>query len=146
MPSSTDPVGLYGRVQLDGGGVVEPNPVEAAVNPFAGYGSGGSLHDLHFPREAGFIAIAADAPRSVAAHFPYAAVGVEKQHTEVSTLLGGVCYHQSVRAYGEMPFAEGAGYLRETFVGNVFFQVVENDEVVSCAVHFPEFHDDSTFI
>jgi hypothetical protein len=42
-----------------------------------------------------------------------------------------------------MPFAHRADDLREFILGQPGFFIVDDDEIVACTVHFPEFHDRS---
>ena len=135
-----DAVHLHGAVQADGGGVVEADPVAAAVNPLPRHHSGGGLHPLDLSGETRLIAVAADAAGAVAAHLPHGAVGVEEQHPVISALDGGLHHHEAVGPDGEMPLAQCPGQPGEVLRREALLQVVQNEKVVARAVHFPEFH------
>ena len=133
-------VHLHGTVQTDGGGIVEADAVAAAADPLSGYHSGGGLHPLRLPCQAVFKAVAADAAGAVAAHLAHGAVRVEKQHFVIAALGGGVYHHEAVSPDGEVPFAQDPGQPGKVLRRQVFLQVVQDDKVVACAVHFPKFH------
>ena len=135
-----DALRLHGAVQLHHGGVVEPDTVEPLCDADAGDDAGGGLHRLLLPGEAGLVAVTADAAGAVAAHLAQGPVGVVEAHPVVAPVLGGVHHDEAVGPDGEMPLAEPPRQSGEGRLRQLLNQVVEDDEVVPGAVHFPEFH------
>ena len=111
-----------------------------AVDAPAGDDARGGLHLLLLPGEAVLIAVAADAPGSVAAHLPLGAVGVVEEHPEAAPLSRGLHHHQTVGPDGEAAAAEHPGQPRQGGDGQVLRQIVEDNKVVAGPVHLGELH------
>ena len=118
--------------------VVCPNP--AAVDALTGHEPSRCLNSLRLARKAVFVAPAADAPRSVSAHLAEAAVGIEEQHPVVPAILRRSYGHQPIRAYRGVKGAKLLCQNPEPLLGDVFFYVVDDNEVVPGSVHFRESH------
>ena len=85
-----------------------------------------------------FVAVAADAAGTVAAHFTEAAVRIEKQHPIVTALKRGIYDHQTVGPNGQMAFAQSAGQSGKAGFGKMLYHIIYNDKVIAGTVHFPE--------
>ena len=133
-------VHLHRVVQLYRSGVIEPDAIHPPIDALAGHQACGGLHPLLLSGQAFFIAIAADAPGSVAAHLTHAAVGVEEEHPVVATGLGGIHHHQPVGPDGKVALAKASGQLRQLLLRQMLLQVVDEDKVIAGAVHFPKLH------
>ena len=113
------------------GGVVEADLVLPPGDPPAGDQAGGGLHPLGLPRQAGLIAVPADAPGPVAAHLPHRAVAVVKAHPEVPLPLGRLDHHEPVSPQGAVGGAQGPGQDGEGLLRQALLHVVQNDKVVA---------------
>ena len=133
-----DAVYLHRKVQGDCGGIVEPDTVETAVDPFSGHDAGGGLHGLPCSGQAGLTAVAADAAGTVSAHFADAAVAVVKEHLVIAALSGSFHHHQPIGSNGQAPLTQNPGDLGKCLLRQMLFQIVQYDEVVSGAIHFPK--------
>ena len=85
-------------LQLEGSGRVQPDAVLIVRDAPAGHESRRRLHALDAARVAVLKAVAADAPRAVAAHLAERAVGIVKPHPVVRVSLRPRHEHQTVRA------------------------------------------------
>ena len=132
-------VHFNGMIQHHGRGIVQADAVKAAVDALSRHNAGCGLHGLLLSGQTVFIAVAADASGTVAAHFADAAVRIVKQHFVVAARSGGLHDHQAVSTNGEVPLAESPGHLGKTADRQMLFQIVYNQKVVSGAVHFPKF-------
>ena len=132
-------------IQIQSSDIVEADFIKPLRDALPNDDAGGGLHGLSLTCKACLVAVAADAPGAVAAHFAHASVGVEKQHFVIAALAGGFYNHQTVGADGQVSLAECAGDGGEGLVRQLLFQIVQDQEVVACAVHFPEFQIGSSF-
>ena len=135
-----DAVHFHAGVQLHDGGVVETDLVEPLTDALAGDDTCRGFHHLSFAGQAVFVAVPADAPRTVAAHFAKRAIGVKKEHFVVAALGGGIYHHQTVRADGKVPLAKGLGDAGQDFRRQAFGQIVQNQKIITGTVHLPKLH------
>ena len=136
-----DAAHLQPAVQPHMAGIIEPYAVEPFAHSPARHKTGGGLYPLRLAGQAVFIAVAADAPRAVAAHLTRGAVGVEEQHFIVAATGGGLHHHEAVCADGHTPLTQDADDLRPPVLGDGVPTVVHHDKIIACPVHLPEFHD-----
>ena len=126
--------------QLHNGRRVEPDAVLLLRDAPAGHKSCGRLHALYGACIAACIAVPADAPCAVAAHFAERAVGIVKPHAVVRIALRPRHEHQTVRTDRPPPVAQRAGQSgRGAFVERLR-DGVEQDKVVARAVHLGKSH------
>ena len=130
------PLGLHRAVEPDHAGVREADAVVRPVDPPPGDDAGGGLHRLRLPGEAVLEAVAADAAGPVAAHLPGGAVGVVKEHPVVAARAGPLHHHQAVRADGQAAVAQRPGQSGKDAVVQALHHIVDEDKVISRAVHF----------
>ena len=79
-----------------------------------------------------------DAANAVAAHFGFAAVGVEHAHADVG-FLGGEDEDQAVGSDAEVAIGDADGEARG--IGDCLGEAVDVDVVVPDALHFRELHE-----
>ena len=132
------PAGQTGGVQY--GGSVQPNPVGIRPQAASRHRSRRGLHKQCLAGQAVFVAVAADAPGSVAAHFAHGSVGIVKAHAEIAPGQGVFHGDEAVGADGKSPAAQFFGQLTEPLLRKTQLPVVQNDKVIPRAVHFPKFH------
>ena len=78
---------------------------------------------------------------AVAAHFPFAAVGVKEVHVYVRIVPAvRVQEHDAVCADSRPSGAERLCCLAHLVRRNAFAAVVHDDKIVACTVHFRKFH------
>jgi hypothetical protein len=86
------------------------------------------------------IGEAGKAPRAIAAHFGFAAIGVVVPHAKVCAVGRSLQKENSIRAHPPMPIAD-AHYL---FGGELQFAgaIIKQNEIVPGAVHLRELNHD----
>ena len=130
-----------GAVQIQDGGIVEPDAVAGLVHPPAGDETRGGLHALRLSGKAVLVPIAADASCAVAAHLAQTAVGIVKAHAVIAAVLGRNHQHQPVGPQRGVHGAETSRQRRHRLRGQLRLPVVEENEVVAGSVHFGKLHD-----
>lgn len=81
---------------------------------------------------------AAEATRTIAAHFSLAAVGIVITEAEIRALLGGFHGEQAVGADAAVAITQRGDGVAVEFLGEREVAVVNDDEVVAGTVHFEE--------
>ena len=102
----------------------------------------GGNGQLRFIGHAPLIHVFADAADGVAAHFGFAAIGVENAHAKVRAVRG-LNEHQAVGARAEMVPRHDDGHALR--VRDQFFKAVDKQIIVSDAVHLGKFHTAASF-
>ncbi len=100
--------------------------------------------DLRIRTEFAVIDIFGETADAVAAHFGFAAVGVEHPHLVIGH-FGGQNQQQAVAANAELAVTQATADVAVLRFFKGFRQGIDDNKIVADAVHFREFHLDFTF-